>query len=594
MSVNSYREDEFQREVSKGETLIRLYRYLFVYKKKIGAVLCIMAVTIAIALLNPLLIERAVNVHVAGGDVRGLFRLGVGALALNGIWLLGVKIRTVMMAEISNEIVLTIREELYTHIQSLGLSFFDGRPTGKILARIIGDVNSLKDMMSDSVTTLIPDMVTVAAVITIMVIKSPPLAMSAIATLPILLAGMYGVMIQGHGRWQVFRKKNSNINAFSHENFSGIRVVQSFCGEEESRETFGQILDEHEKSFIRAVRLADGFGPTVDVTWGMGGFLLYYIGVRFLHMGKADVGTFLAFATYLSMFWSPIRNLASLYNKVVNNISGAERIFDILDTEPELRDSPGASILPPADGRVEFDHVTFAYPDEPERPVIEDISFDIAPGETIALVGPTGAGKTTIINLLARFYDVTAGQIRIDGHPLEDVTLESLRGQMGIMTQENYIFTGTIADNIRYGKLDATREEVEWAARTVGAHDFIRKTEKGYDTVIQSGSGLSVGQRQLIAFARTLIAKPRILILDEATSSIDTHTELVVQRGIEALLAGRTSFVIAHRLSTIRKADRIFVVDDRRILEEGTHRQLLEQRGTYYQLYRAQFQDILG
>ncbi len=262
MSVNSYREDEFQRNVSKRETLVRLYSYLFAYKKKIGVVLGIMAVTIAVALVNPLFIERAVNVYVANGDMKGLMGLGITALALNGIWLAGVKLRTIMMAEISNEIVLKIREELYTHIQSLGLRFFDGRPTGKILARVIGDVNSLKDMMSDSVTTLIPDAVTILAVVTIMVIKSPPLAMSAIATLPILLAGMYAVMILGHGRWQVVRKKTSNINAFSHENFSGIRVVQSFGAEKESMDTFGRILDEHQRSFVRAVRLGDAFGPT--------------------------------------------------------------------------------------------------------------------------------------------------------------------------------------------------------------------------------------------------------------------------------------------------------------------------------------------
>lgn len=593
MSVNTFREDEFQRTVSKRETLTRLYKYLFAYKKKIAVVLCIMAVTIAIALLNPLIIEQAINVYVANKDIPGLLRLGAFALMLNVIWIIGVKTRMIMMAKISNEIVLNIREQLYTHIQTLGLQFFDGRPTGKILARIIGDVNSLKDMMSDSVTTLIPDMITVIAVLTIMLIKSPALAMSAIATMPILLLGMYLVMILGHGRWQTVRKKNSNINAFVHENFSGIKVVQSFCAEEESADTFDHILDEHENAFIRAVQLADAFGPTIDLTWGMGSFLLYYIGIQLLGMGDTQVGTFMAFGTYLSMFWSPIRNLASLYNKIVNNISGAERIFEILDTDPELADKEGAYELPQIEGCVEFDHVTFAYPDEPERDVIKDISFDIKPGETIALVGPTGAGKTTIINLVSRFYDVKAGEIRIDGHPIQDVTIESLRSQMGIMTQENYMFTGTIADNIRYGKLDATDEEVIWAAKTVGAHDFIMKTEKGYDTPIQSGSGLSVGQRQLVAFARTLIAKPRILILDEATSSIDTHSEIMVQNGIEALLSGRTSFVIAHRLSTIRKADRIFVVDGQRILEAGTHKELLEKRGAYYNLYCAQFKDVL-
>lgn len=592
MSVNSYKQDELQREVPKRVTLARLYRYLFAYKKEILLVLCIMAVTVSILLLNPLIIERAVNVHVANGDVEGLLKLAAAAVVLNVIWLIGVKTRLVIMAQVSNKIVLEIREQLYTHIQTLGLRFFDGRPTGKILARVIGDVNSLKEMLSDSVTTLIPDAVTVIAVIAIMLIKSPWLALSALLTLPILGFGMYMVMIRGHKRWQAVRQKTSNINAYVHENFSGIRVVQSFSAEKESAAAFEKVLNEHQTAFIRAVRMSDAFGPVIDVTWGMGGFLLYFIGIRILGMGSMDVGTFLAFATYLSMFWSPIRNLANLYNRIVNNISSAERIFDILDTEPELKDRADAYELPPIEGRVEFDHVTFAYPDEPDRDVIQDINFDIRPGETIALVGPTGAGKTTIINLISRFYDATEGQIRIDGHAVGDVTIHSLRSQMGIMTQENFLFSGTVRDNICYGKLNATQEEIEWAAKAVGAHDFIMKLEKGYDTELQGSGSLSVGQRQLLAFARTLVSQPRILILDEATSSIDTHTELMVQRGIAALLAGRTSFVIAHRLSTIKKADRIFVVDQKRILEEGTHQELLQKKGQYYNLYQAQFKNL--
>lgn len=592
MAVNSYKQDELQRDVPKRVTLARLYRYLFAYKKEIAVVLLLMGVTVTVALFNPLIIERAVNVHVAGRDVEGLLRLAAAALVLNGIWLAGVKARMVIMARVSNQIVLDIREELYVHIQTLGLRFFDSRPTGKILARVIGDVNSLKEMMANSVTTLIPDAVTVIAVITIMLVKSPWLALSALATLPVLGIGMYIVMIRGHKRWQAVRQKTSNINAYVHENFSGIRVVQSFSAQQESQDAFETVLAEHETAFVRAVSMADAFGPVIDVTWGLGGFFLYFIGIRVLHMGSADVGTFLAFATYLSMFWSPIRNLANMYNRIVNNISSAERIFDILDTEPELADRSDAYEMPPIEGRVEFDHVTFAYPDEPEREVISDICFDIRPGETIALVGPTGAGKTTIISLISRFYDAVSGEIRIDGHPVGKVTLHSLRSQMGVMTQENFLFSGTVRENICYGKLDATEDEMIWAAKAVGAHDFIMKLEKGYDTQLQGESSLSVGQRQLLAFARTLVSQPRILILDEATSSIDTHTEQMVQKGIAALLAGRTSFVIAHRLSTIKKANRIFVVDEKQILEEGSHEELLAKKGHYYNLYQAQFKNL--
>lgn len=299
------------------------------------------------------------------------------------------------------------------------------------------------------------------------------------------------------------------------------------------------------------------------------------------------MGTFLAFGTYINMFWQPINNLSNFYNQIITNIAGAERIFEILDTEPEITDEEGASELPELKGKVEFDHVTFGYDDEA---VLKDVSFQVQPGETIALVGSTGAGKSTIINLISRFYDAGKGRVLLDGYNVKDVTIESLRSQVGTMTQENFIFSGTIKDNIRYGKLDATDEEIIEAAKAVNAHEFIVKMEKGYDTKLsERGGGLSIGQKQLLALARTMVSKPKILILDEATSSIDTKTELMVQNGIEQVLKGRTSFVIAHRLSTIKKADRIFVVEGGRIIEEGNHEQLLGYKGIYYNLYMSQF-----
>lgn len=496
-----------------------------------------------------------------------------------------------IMARISNRIVLDIREEMYAHLQTLGLCFFDSRATGKILSRMIGDVDSLKDVLSSSVTTLLPSFFTIIAVSVIMLIKSPALALAAFATLPFLAAGVFVTMITGHRRWQEEKQKKSNINAYVHENFSGIRIVQSFTAEEESREAFKRVVEEHRRAWIDAVVIMDAVSPVIDVTWAAGSFLLYYIAVSILGLGGTQVGTILAFSTYLTMFWSPIRSLASLYNQIVNNLAGAERIFEILDQEPEIRDKEGAFILPPIQGSVVFDHVDFAYPDEPETPVLTDLSFAVEAGSTIALVGPTGAGKTTITNLIARFYDVTGGEIRIDGYAVQDVTIKSLRSQMGIMTQENFLFSDTVRENIRYGKLDTTQEEIEAAAKAVGAHDFIMRMENGYDTKLDGAAGLSVGQRQLIAFARVLLRKPRILILDEATSSIDTHTELLVQRGIAALLKGRTSFVVAHRLSTIRHADQIFVVDQQGILERGTHEELLRKKGEYYKLYQASWEE---
>lgn len=593
MSVNTFKEDEEQKEVLKKETLIRLYKYLLSYKKQIVIVLFIMVVTIGITMANPLIIERAIDVHIGNKDLKGLIELGIFAVILNIIYVLGVKLRMYIMAKMSNDILVTIRNELYEHIQKLSFSFFDSRPTGKILARVIGDVNALKSVLSDSVTTLIPDFLTVIAVAGIMMIKNMKLALSAFIMLPFLIVGMYIIQTFSHKKWQILRKKNSNLNAFVHENLSGIRIVQSFTAEQESAENFEWLLKEQKKAYIGSVRLADGFGSLIELTWGAGGFLLYYIGIKVIGVGEIGIGTFMAFSTYISMFWSPIRNLANFYNKIVTNISAAERIFDILDTEPEIMDRKGAEELPDIKGEVEFDHISFAYSDEPDRYVLNDVSFKIKPGETIALVGPTGAGKTTVVNLISRFYDSKKGRILIDGYDIKEVSLHSLRRQMGVMTQDNFLFSGTIKDNIRYGKLNATDEEIIAAAKAVNAHDFIMKLEKGYDTEIsERGARLSIGQRQLLAFARTMVSQPRILILDEATSSIDTHTEILVQQGIEELLKGRTSFVIAHRLSTIKKADRIFVIDNGGICEAGSHDELMERKGAYYELYQSQFRNI--
>ena len=593
MSVNTFKEDEEQKEVLKKETLIRLYRYLLSYKKQIVIVLLIMVLTIGITMANPLIIERAIDVHIANKNLKGLVELGIFAVVLNVIYVLGVKLRMYLMAKMSNEILVTIRNELYEHIQKLGFGFFDSRPTGKILARVIGDVNALKSVLSNSVTTLIPDFFTVIAVAIIMMVKNMKLALSAFIMLPFLIVGMYVIQTFSHKRWQILRKKNSNLNAFVHENLSGIRIVQSFTAEQESAENFDWLLKEQKKAYVGAVSLGDSFGSLIELTWGAGGFLLYYIGIKVIGVGEIGIGTFMAFSTYISMFWSPIRNLANFYNNIVTNISAAERIFDILDTEPEIMDQEGVEELPDIKGEVEFEHVSFSYNDESDKYVLDDVSFQIKPGETIALVGPTGAGKTTIVNLISRFYDSKKGRVLIGGYDIKEVSLYSLRRQMGIMTQDNFLFSGTIKDNIRYGKLNATDEEIIAAAKAVNAHDFIMKLEKGYDTEIsERGARLSIGQRQLLAFARTMVSEPRILILEEATSSIDTHTEILVQQGIEELLKGRTSFVIAHRLSTIKKADKIFVVDKGKICEAGNHEELMERKGAYYELYQAQFRSI--
>ena len=591
MSVNAVKEDELLHSVSKKTTLLRLFKYMLAYKLPIFAVIMIMLVTVSISIVNPLIIQHAIDVNIADKNLQGLLILGAFALGLNVIFVLLVKLRMYLMAKISNNVLLTIRQELYTHIQKLSFSFFDSRPTGKILARIIGDVNSLKDVLSNSVTTLIPDFVTICAVVTIMMIINWKLALASLVTLPFMMFGLWFIQTYSHKRWQLHRKKSSNLNAFIHEDLSGMRIIQSFTAEDETSSSFDVLLKEHRGSFISAIVLNDAFGSVIDISWGVGAISMYYVAVKLLGIDAGSVGTLMAFAMYITMFWRPIMNLSNFYNQLITNISGAERIFDILDTKPEIEDSTGVTELPEIKGEVCFDHVSFSY--DKETKVLNDVSFRIKPGETIALVGPTGAGKTTIVNMISRFYDVQEGNIYIDGYNVKNVSIESLRRQMGIMTQDNFLFSGTVADNIRYGKLDATDDEIIAAAKAVNAHDFIMKLENGYETELKErGAGLSIGQRQLIAFARTMVSMPKILILDEATSSIDTHTELLVQQGIEALLKGRTSFVIAHRLSTIRKADRIFVIDDGKIAEEGSSDELLAKKGMYYKLYMAQFKNL--
>ena len=590
MAFNSYKDDEKTGgENGKIQTLLRLFSYLLTYKKEILFVLLIMAFCVGVSLMNPLIIEEAIDNYIGKKNFPGLLKIVGVAAVLNIIMVLLIKLRMFIMNRLCHRILVTIRLELYTHIQTLDFHFFDSRPTGKILSRIMGDINSLKDVLGNSVTTLIPDFITITAVVVIMVIKNPVLTLAALCCTPLLMIGMFIIQKYSHKRWLIFRKKSANLNAFLHENIAGMRIIQSFNAQKESEETFDTLVKEHREAFGDAVRMNDAFNSIIDICWGIGSVMLYYVGIVVLGVDTVSIGTLLAFGTYINMFWQPISNLSSFYNQLITNIAAAERVFEILDTPSEITDEENSVTLPPIQGAVTFENVSFAYSDAPEVKVLEDVSFHIKPGETIALVGPTGAGKTTIVNLISRFYDATAGSVKIDGQDVKDVTIHSLRSQMGIMTQDNFLFSGTVKDNIRYGKLDATDEEIIAAAKAVNAHDFIMKLEKGYDTELsERGGGLSIGQKQLLAFARTFVSMPRILILDEATSSIDTQTELLVQKGIETLLKGRTSFVIAHRLSTIQKADRIFVIDDGGILEQGTARELFDKKGAYYKLYMAQ------
>lgn len=590
MAINSTKEDEELKESLKADVIKRLLKNLLDYKGKIVIVTLLILTSVAVSTVYPLLIEKIIDDEIYNGNVKGLFTMAGVMTALAVVHFVATRTWRRMMAVISNDMIINIRRKLYTHIQELGVDFFDQRPAGKILARVTGDINSLKDVLTSTVTTLAPDALSLVVILTIMIVKSPVLTLSAAVAIPIIVIGAYFFSYVAHKRWQKWKKKDSNMTAFIHEGIEGVSVIQSFNAQEESNKEFSGIVDEVVHAFRSAVFVNDLYSPTIEISSGLGTAVLYYLAVTKLGVTQDSIGTISAFVMYLGMFFNPIRNLASYYNKLITNVSSAERVYEIMDMEPLVKDSVEAVEIPEIKGEVEFSHVGFAYPDEPDVDILHDVSFKAKPGETIALVGPTGAGKTTIVSLISRFYNTKAGSVYVDGYDISKVTIRSLRSQLGIMTQDNYLFSGTIRDNIKYGRPDATDEEMIRASKAVHAHDFIEKMEKGYDTELtERGGGLSNGQRQLIAFARTLLTNPKILILDEATSSIDTKTEILVQQGIEELLKKRTSFVVAHRLSTIKNADRIFVIDDGGILEEGNHETLMAKKGAYYDLYSAQF-----
>lgn len=557
----------------------------------------LLIITMLCSVINPYLLKIAIDNYITSNNLKGLFMIGAILIGLNLIsWVISY-FRIEIISKITNEILVTIRHELYSHLQTLSFDFFDNRPIGKILARVIGDVNALKDLFNQTIQSLVPELLTLICVTVFMFLLNVKMAIACLVLLPFLVVAMSFIQVYSHKRWLAYREIRSGLNAFSHESFSGMKVIESFANESVQAETFEGHVEKLSKSFIHAVKLNDFFWPLVDLSWGFGNVVVFFIGYRLVVKGEIQIGTLLAFCMYVGMFWRPIMNLSTFYNTLITNLSAAERIFGILDEVPAIKniDAVTGKPLPKLEtiiGRVIFEHVSFAY--DKDALVLEDINFTVNPGERVALVGPTGAGKTTIISLLSRFYDPTAGRILIDGKDIRKVDLESLRSQMGIMLQDTFLFSTTIMENIRYGRLDATDEEVIAAAKAVNAHDFILKLEDGYQTVVnERGSRLSLGQRQLISFARALLANPRILILDEATSNIDTQTEQLVQEGIEKLLKGRTSFVIAHRLSTIKDCDKIMVINNASIIECGTHAKLLQhQDGLYAKLYNAQYQLI--
>lgn len=588
MAKNTISQDEQIRLSEKRVVLARLFQYARPYWRPIIVIMLLMVYTMAVNLINPIFVKYTIDEVIANGNISMLIRLTAAMVVLNVLAAVASRHRLLSMGRISNKVVLDMRDELYRHIQKLSFTFFDSRPAGKILARVVGDINSLQQLYTNSVTSLIPQILQLVLVAVIMFLTNWRLAIATMAVMPVLVSAIFWIETRARVRWGEWRGKRSNLNAFTHENFSGIKVVQGFRQESTTSDRHYGIVDEMNDRFISAVRLNDLFWPFVEISWGVGSVVVMLTGSLLYWQGTVSLGDIFAFAMFIGLFWRPVMFISNFYNTLITSLASAERVFEILDVDPDIIDAYEATDLPIIQGEVEFNNVSFEY--DKDVPVLHNVSFKVEPGESIALVGETGAGKTTVINLLARFYDLTGGAIYVDGHDIAKVSIPSLRSQMGIMMQDTFLFSATIRENIRYGRLDATDQEIEDAAKAVNAHDFIMHMDKGYDTEIRErGSRLSVGQRQLISFARALLADPRILILDEATSNIDTQTERLVQKGIRRLLKDRTSFVIAHRLSTIRESDRILVIHDGEIAEQGTHEELLERKGRYYNLYMAQY-----
>ncbi|HAP2917339.1 TPA: ABC transporter ATP-binding protein [Enterococcus faecalis] len=590
MARNTFDVDETLEKEFNWSHYKRLGAYIKPYKKAVFKTLFVIILANLASMLGPYFTKIAIDQVIPQKNLSLLLILG--AIFLFSLVIIGwcMRYRIYAITEIGQDILKDMRFSIFEHLQKLPFSYFDSRPHGKILIRVVNYINTLSDLLSNGLINLISDLFNVIITLIFMLFIDVKLTLYSLLLLPVLFVMV--LFIQGKQRkaYQELSNKQSNLNAYIHESISGIKITQSFAREDENFQIFNEVSEEYRQSFMKAVRVQYLLWPAVQNISVITTCFIYFVGIRQLGV-SVTTGTLIAFIGYINNFWNPVINIGNFYNSLITATAYLERIFETMDVVPEIQDAPHAIALPPIKGTVDFQHVYFRY--EEGKNILNDVSFHIEPGQTIALVGPTGAGKTTIINLLSRFYDVNEGAVKIDGYDVRDVTLRSLRKQMGVMLQDTFIFSGTIIENIRYGNLAATEEEVIQAAKIVRAHDFIKDLKDGYETVVEErDSTLSAGQRQLISFARALLADPKILILDEATSSIDTKTEELLQEGLQQLLKGRTSFIIAHRLSTIKNSDKIFYIDGGRIVEEGSHDQLMAKHALYHHLYQSQY-DLL-
>ena len=588
MARNKFDVDEQLETPFDFSHFKRAMVYVKRYKWRIILALLLSAVSSIVALVGPLLTKEAVDTAIPKGDIPYIVILSAVFLVSIVISVVLGNIRQRIMTKAGQMMIYDIRKDLFAHLQELPFQYYDDRPQGKILVRVVNYVNNVSDMLTNGIINFILEIFNLIFITIFMFSVDARLALVIFAGVPVFIGVMIILKNRQRRAWQKVSNKNSNQTAYLAESINCIRVTQSFARENENAGIFRRLSTAYRKAWMKAVTVNNFVSFSVDNIRAVVDSALYFVGLLVIGYPAVSLGSILAMSNYSSRFWQPIINIASLYNNFVNAVAYLERIFETMDEPVDVKDAEDAYEMPDdIKGEVEYRNVTFAY--EEGKNILENVSFTVKPGESIALVGPTGAGKTTIVNLLSRFYDLTGGAVLIDGNDISKVTLHSLREKMGIMMQDSFIFSGTIEDNIRYGKLDATEEEIRAAAKTVCADDFIMGLEKGYKTeMTEGGTQLSGGQRQLISFARTLISDPKILILDEATSSIDAKTEKELQKGLHELLKGRTSFIIAHRLSTIKNCDKIMFISNKGITEAGTHEELMAKKGDYYKLCMAQ------
>lgn len=581
---NTYDVDEALDSPFSFSHLKRSFVYIKKHKTKMLLAMIFSIIAILCWQTMPYLFMIIIDDYVASKNIKGMIIICIISLLLVGLAVICERSRALISAKTGQKIVSEIRSDLFSHLQKLPFDYYDSRPHGKILVRVVNYVNTVADFFANGLINVILELLSLFFIIFYMLITNVQLTLIVLAGLVPFVIYIFAMKNKQRKASRAFSNKNSNINAYYQENIDGMRVTQSFDREPKNIEIAETMADACRKAHMRFAKIIHLMSPSVVLLSAVVTVILYLTGIK---IEGITVGVILAMASYCSRFWQPIQSLGNLYNSIVNAVAYLERIFEAMDEKCDIEDVAGAKELPEVKGEVKFEHVVFEY--EKDRPILDDLNMTVTPGQSVALVGPTGAGKTTVVNLLARFYDIKSGKITIDGHDIHGVTLRSLRQQMGMMLQDTFIFAGTVMDNIKYGKLDATDEEAINAAKIVCAHDFIMTLPDGYNTVInERGSSLSAGQRQLISFARTLLSDPKVLILDEATSAIDTKTELLVQKGLNSLLSGRTSFIIAHRLSTIKNCDRIMYIAQKTIAEAGSHEQLMAAQGLYYELYTSQ------